>query len=251
MVSPINEPTNLVLIFDPMIPWRRSKMSFTTLRITKKIKKLGETLAMSNLAQKFINAGFLEEAESICDNAVKFDDYHKNIGYAITRIKDVPVEEEKKERETIAKAASLSGFYREYGLAASKDEVPNVAGTWDSEHCPLKLEIKDGKLAAEGTYEQETLANVFARGLGGGTTTSTNSTRYSVRYEGVVSGHTVKGSISIEEVGKPAKARGLLAIAGNSKEVLMIISDNFKEIRVWEKGAVDTERFYSLTAQEL
>jgi hypothetical protein len=39
MVSPINEPTNLVLIFDPRIPWRRSKMSFTTLRITKKIKR--------------------------------------------------------------------------------------------------------------------------------------------------------------------------------------------------------------------
>lgn len=218
----------------------------------RKAEELGETLAMSNLAQKFIKAGFLEEAERICNNAVKIEDYHKNIGYAISRIKDVPEEEEKKEKETVAKGAPLSEFYREYGRAASKDDVPNITGTWDSERCPLKLEIKDGKLVAEGTYERETLANIFALGLGGGgTSTSPKGTKYSARYEGIASGHTVKGSISIEEVGKPVKVRSLLADAGNSKEVLMVISDNLMEIRVWEKGAADTGRFYTLTAHKL
>ncbi|MEX2163175.1 MAG: tetratricopeptide repeat protein [Sulfuricaulis sp.] len=214
----------------------------------RKAEELGKTLAMSNLAHKFIKEGFLEEAENICNNAVKIKDYHKNIGYAISRIKDVPEEEEKKENETVAKGAPLSEFYREFGLAASKNDVPNIAGTWDSERCPLKLEIKDGKLVAEGSYERETLANIFALGLGGGgTTTPPKGTKYSVRYEGIVGGYTIKGSISIEEVGKPARTRSLLEIAGNSKEVLMIVSDNLKEIRVWEKGAADTERFYALT----
>ena len=110
----------------------------------RKAEELSETLAMSNLAQKFINAGFLEEAEKICNSAVKIEDYHKNIGSSISRIKDAPEEEEKKEKETVAKALPPSEFYREYGRAATKDDIPEIAGTWNSEPCPLKLELKDG-----------------------------------------------------------------------------------------------------------
>lgn len=217
----------------------------------RKAEQFGETLAMSNLAQKFIEAGFLEEAETICSNAVKIDGYHKNIGYAISRIKDVPVENEKKEKETVLRGVPLSEFYREYGLAASKGDVPNIAGNWAGGRCPLKLEIKDGKLVAEGNYEQETLASIFAHGLSGGAITHPKGTKYSVRYVGVVSGHSVKGSLLIEEVGNPTKAVGLLERAANTKDVLMLVSDNLKEIRVWEKEAVDTKRFYTLTAHEL
>ena len=217
----------------------------------QKAEELGETLAMSNLAQKFIKAGFLEEAERICNNAVKIKDYHKNIGNAISRIKEVPDEEEKNEKELVAKAGTVCEFYRLYGNAATRDDVPDVVGTWDGDRCPITLEIKNGKLVAQGIYEQQASAGLVALALGGsGTTSTSKTTKYSVRYEGIISGRAVKGSVSIDEIGKPPKASGLLSDAGSSKEVLMVISDDLKEIRAWEKGASDTGRFYSLTARK-
>lgn len=41
---------------------------------------MGETLAMSNLAEKLITAGFLPEAQKECDDALKIPSYHKNAG---------------------------------------------------------------------------------------------------------------------------------------------------------------------------
>jgi tetratricopeptide (TPR) repeat protein len=38
-----------------------------------------ETMAMSNLAYMLLNAGFLPEAQAICDAAFKLPDYHKNV----------------------------------------------------------------------------------------------------------------------------------------------------------------------------
>lgn len=70
-----------------------------------------ETLAMSNLAQKFINAGFLKEAEEICDRAMKVKDYDKNVPSAISRIKGLPEVEEKKAKEIQGKAIPPSDFF--------------------------------------------------------------------------------------------------------------------------------------------
>ena len=48
----------------------------------RKAEELGETLAMSNLAQKFISSGFLREADEICNRAMKIKDFHQNVGHA-------------------------------------------------------------------------------------------------------------------------------------------------------------------------
>jgi tetratricopeptide (TPR) repeat protein len=218
-----------------------------SVRAYRKAEELGETLAMSNLAQKLIQGGFLEEAEKICERAVKIKDYHKNVGYAITRIKDLPDEEEKKEKEITTKATPVGEFYRDYGQALIQESMPDVVGIWDGKQCPLNVEIRNGKFQAEGTYEQETLRGLIGLALAGaGSAQPSKTTKYTIRYEGTMTGRTVKGSMLIEEVGKTKPTTSLLTIAEKTKDVLMIISDNLKEIRVYEKGASESERFYAL-----
>ena len=48
--------------------------------------KLGGTLAMSNLAHKFITAGFLTEAENLYQEAIKIPNCDEQIGSVITKI---------------------------------------------------------------------------------------------------------------------------------------------------------------------
>ncbi|MBI2358551.1 MAG: hypothetical protein HYV04_06535 [Deltaproteobacteria bacterium] len=59
-------------------------------------ENLGETLAMSNLARKLLKAGFLKEAQEICNRALQVENYDKNVGYTIQNIKGAPEEEDNK-----------------------------------------------------------------------------------------------------------------------------------------------------------
>ncbi|MGH2509720.1 MAG: hypothetical protein ACRDHZ_20260, partial [Ktedonobacteraceae bacterium] len=60
----------------------------------RKAEGMGGTLAMSNLAGKFITAGFLPEAAKQCETVIAIKDYHKNVGHFLARLKDVPEEED-------------------------------------------------------------------------------------------------------------------------------------------------------------
>ena len=86
---------NLGVAFDEFAMRSKSVSAY------RKAEEAGETLAMSNLARKFISAGFVEEAEAECNKALKLQDYHKNIGHTLAKLKDLPDEEDKKEEEVL------------------------------------------------------------------------------------------------------------------------------------------------------
>ena len=110
---------------------------------------------MSNLAQKLLKSGFLMEATELCDRAIKITDYHQNVGHAIGKIKAVPIEEERKEKEVLDKAKPLSEFYREYGRAIAQDNVTDIAGRWRGPDCELQITIKGNMFMADGNYERQ------------------------------------------------------------------------------------------------
>src|SRR5262249_54775087 len=58
----------------------------------RKAEEAGETLAMSNLAQKFISSGFLCEANEVCKRAMSIEGFHQNVSHAVSRIKAIPDE---------------------------------------------------------------------------------------------------------------------------------------------------------------
>jgi tetratricopeptide (TPR) repeat protein len=223
------------------------ELNYKSVKAYQKAEELGETLAMSNLAQKLIRSGFLSEAESICERAMEIKDYHKNVGYAITRIKDQPEEEEKKENEITLKATPVGEFYKVYGQALIKESIPNVEGIWEGKQCPLNIEIQNGKFKGIGTYEQKTLSGLLGYGLAGlASAQPAKVIKYLIRYDGTVTGHAIKGTIFIEEEGKNKPAASVLELFEKTKDVLMIISDDLTEFRVYEKSASESDRFYSL-----
>lgn len=74
--------------------WNNMGVAYSSLDLNGKAvsayrasEAIGGTLAMSNLAHKLIEAGFLKEADEICEKAVKIPDYDKQIGTAISGVK--------------------------------------------------------------------------------------------------------------------------------------------------------------------
>lgn len=211
-------------------------------------EELGETLAMSNLAQKLLNAGFLKEAEEICNKAVKKENYHKNIGNAIARIKDISEEEEKRQKEILGKAKPYREFYGDYGLAMVKCAPDELSGEWESPRCRLHVQIQQHRFVAEGRYEVQ-LLGIGALLAGTGSSSKVETARYRVRYEGVIRGRAIKCWLLVKEESRPAAGRGLLGEVENRKEALMIISDDLMSIRVYEKSGAEGQ-FYAIKRSE-
>lgn len=207
---------------------------------------LGETLAMSNLAQKLIGAGFLKEAENICNQALKIEDYHKNVGYAIIRIKEMPEAEDKKEAELINVVTPVSDFYKDYGRAIASSQIAEHLGKWQGPDCELNVTVKGNVFVAEGSCERSFQPGAFALLLTPSRAGQLEVERYTVRYEGITSGHAVKATYAKKKEGEPA-ARSLLGSAKEKEiQVLMIFSESLQEIRVHERSASKDPKFYSL-----
>lgn len=212
-------------------------------------ENLGETLAMSNLARKLIKAGFLKEAQEICNRALQVENYHKNVGYTIQQIKSAPEEEDNKQKEPLVRAIPLSEFYRNYGRAAVQDEIQEHNGRWRGPDCELQITIEGGTFLAEGGYQ------VKRQGLGlagallqvPGVAAPPETDKYRIKYSGQIYGHTIKCDVTREEMGKPAVFPTLLSQMRDQTQALMVVSDDLSEIRVYEKRSSKEPRFYTLT----
>jgi tetratricopeptide (TPR) repeat protein len=208
----------------------------------------GETLAMSNLARKLLRAGFLKEAQDVCDRALKTQDYHKNIGYTIQTIKGKPEEEESKQKEILNKAMPLSEFYRNYGRAAVKDDIGEQSSLWRGPDCELQITVKDGLFIAQGEYEKQQGLGLSLSFLGVPNPPTTPATdKYQVKYSGRVYGHTVKCEVTRKERRTPNLLPSLLSQMSDQTPVLMVLADDLSEIRVYEKRTSKEPLFYTLT----
>jgi len=207
-------------------------------------------LAMSNLAKKMTKAGFLQEANEICGRAVKIEKYHKNIGDTISLIKNMPEEENKKEEEIVKKAKTISEFYRDFGHALIAIGPENYGGRYQGPDCVLDVKIENQTFVAEGYYNLPQqrgplLAGFFT--IQPWAKTQPDVTKYHVKYEGKIDGLAVKCIVSKSEAGESDRPKTLLGEILNKQDALMIFSESFMEIKVFEKGPHDDHKFYKIT----
>jgi tetratricopeptide (TPR) repeat protein len=221
----------------------------------RKAEQAGETLAMSNIANKFIKAGFLTEAEEICNKAIMIKDYHKNVNEVLARIKDIPEEEIKMEGEIVKDAAPYSDFYKAYGKSLYEADPSNYIGEWKGPKCHLRLKIQGCSFLAEGSYKPP-INQLAMSGLGlhspslGAAMQPSPSGKYIVKYEGKLRGHSIKAVMTekadnIETGNVPNILTGILE-GRTERTVLMVISASFNEIRVYDKDAPEDQRLYVL-----
>lgn len=75
------------------------------------------TLSMSNLAYRYMNSGFKEEAQGILDEAIKENNRHRNVGSALADLSDKQAEENRKWDSVNTDAVKEQQFFWEYADA--------------------------------------------------------------------------------------------------------------------------------------
>jgi tetratricopeptide (TPR) repeat protein len=215
----------------------------------RKAEEAGETLAMSNLASKFLEAGFLDEAKAECERALKLDDPHRNVGLTWSRAKVLPDEERNRREATREKARPMSDFYRLMGRGMVRPDIEKLSQFWRAPECPIKVTIDGKNFVGEGKYEERTLGRLlrtFGESLG--MPQPLESETHRVTYTGVINGRTVFGHVYRRRDGEVAPATSLLSAAGGDRpSISMVLSDDGQELRVMERSKTLDAKFYSLT----
>lgn len=67
----------------------RLEMPVKSVSAYRRAEERGETLAMSNLANKLMDAGFVTEARAICEAAIAIKDHHRNVDASLSRLTEL------------------------------------------------------------------------------------------------------------------------------------------------------------------
>jgi len=202
----------------------------------------GGTLAMSNLAHKLINEGFLNEAETICNEATQIKDFDKNIGGAISQIKGVQEEEKLKEKVILEKIEPKRDFYSNFGKACLEEQINDLKGSWIGPEFNLVFKIKNNSIEAYGTFKGKKKSDFTIPVLySGPPEKEPEQVDYIVKYQGNIVGKSIKFKKWIYEKGKQTTTKNEPQAEG-----MMILSNDLILIDVYEKGTREKENFYKL-----
>jgi tetratricopeptide (TPR) repeat protein len=220
-------------------------MNAHAVRAYLKAENMGETLAMSNLANLFTDAGFLKEATALCDKAVTIPDYHKNVGNSIFKIKNVSEDEEKIEKEKSQVAEKLRDFYRNFGNGLALPQLHSIPPAWTGPNGHVKVSIVDDNFVADCRYEIAGGGLLFA--LTGTSVGPAPKREFNLHFEGKIVGHCATCKIQRTEINsdKSIAAKSLLDV-DTPRNALLHISSDLSEIRFYEKDALGDSKFFRL-----
>jgi len=118
------------------------------------------TLAMANIAQRYMNEGFIKDAESRIQQANKLSlesvEIHGNVGDAKNRLDNILDEEDKKEKDILVKAEREREFRVKYSKALYCEKnigKENFEGKWETNRG--EIEFKFTEIEGNFMAEQE------------------------------------------------------------------------------------------------
>lgn len=200
-----------------------------------------ETLAMSNLANKFLWAGFIKEAQALCDNALKKSEYHKSVLESLSRLKDMPNEEQKKLEEVRLKMTPKISFYRKIGRAIVGHEPTNVEGAWQGPDCLFEVKVTGRSIIFSGRYERDSNGLHSALGFG-----SRQIHKYNVEIRGNIRGLVVDGTIRRKSENPESAAISLFSMDGEKNKLIMVLNPDARTIDAIEDPYSANPKLYSL-----
>jgi hypothetical protein len=200
-----------------------------------------ETLAMSNIAYRFMNAGFVKEANDELQKAIKVENFHRNVGEAIATLKDMPEEEKKSVDEILKKTEPKRNFFKQLGEAITFPDIDSLPEIWTGPDCDLAIGVEKGRLFAVGQFER-TSSSALSTLLSG----EKKTTLHKLTYKGDVRGRRVLGTLTKKNEGAQPSG-GLLGIGDGAEiEFAMVISRDKATISVVEEPSSGSPRFYTL-----
>lgn len=227
----------------------RSSLQLPTKAMTafRKSEELGETLAMSNIADRFIDSGLLSEANEILERALSKENPDRRVASVLNRANEVRAYEEEKETESLEKAKPLSHFYREFGRALVRRASGNLASIWVGPSCELEFRRNGDQVTLIGVYEMPD-GGLAAALMGHRGLAAPSPILYRVEYRGALRGHTIVGTVSRVRVNETPSTPSILGSAeGPPIVALLEIAEGENLMHVLERSKNGEPRMYEIT----
>jgi tetratricopeptide (TPR) repeat protein len=207
-------------------------------RAFRKSAEGASTLAMSNLGNKLLNAGFFEEANELCKKALALPRYDKNVPLLLNRLQAVDDDEEQKLKEALEKVKAKAAFYRELGKSAVVETPRAIASIWRAREGILTAELANDELKLTGNYEVP--ASRLA-GLLAGEFHSSPNEKYNIEFSGCLYGRMISGAVTRKREGGATTL-----LDGVPSKTLMYLSADETTLNVMENVSSPQPKFYEL-----
>lgn len=217
----------------------RVNLKFSATDAYKKAEALGNTLAMSNLAQNFLKAGFAKEAEALCTTALSKGEYDPRVPETLAQLKSEIKEEIEKEAEVIKQVSPRTLFLKDAGQSMTMRRTNNVPTHWSSPTGSLTFSIVGDQVTIEGAYESKGGLGLIGFGI------NTTPSQYSITYHGTACGHVFFVEVLRKKIGETT-TRSIFS-EDKPVAVVMILSEDARKLRVME-GSGSGAKFYEITA---
>jgi hypothetical protein len=212
----------------------------------RKSEQLGETLAMSNIAQKYISEGFFEEAKLICNKALEIKGYHKNVIIALSQIETNITDENEREKQLFIDVNLKRNNILQIAKGLLQKQIKEISKYYRHPNCDLEVILKDENIKFQGTYNHKDIFTSFASFPLQPTIPkpiSETIVKYDVEIEGTIFCHIIEGKYSNNksDINNNEKIK-------NMKEIIMVVSEDMKLIEAYEKYKY--EKIFVLTLKE-
>lgn len=209
----------------------------------RKSEKLGETLAMSNIAKRFIEEGFFTEATTICNKALEEEDYHKNIINDLARIENDRTYEDDKVNKIIEEVNSRRKNILKISKGLLFKRVIIKGNYYKHPDCELNVLQTNDKIRFHGTYKKEDVLSSLLLKANNPIIDKRVMEEYSVEIEGTIFAHLIEASFFNNRTSMNEEDK-----AKNTKPIIMVVSEDQKWIDVYDKSKY--EKLFELRSNE-
>lgn len=146
-----NSSDNSAALNNLGVAYDRLDLDFKAVKYFKKAAKEKETLAMANLAQDLIHAGFEEDARTLLKQAeaLSVEGVHvsEQVGLAKNNLEDLLKKEEKNASKAFEEAEEQRRYYSSFAKNRLSTKSFNFAGKWRSQMGDISITVDKTKIA--------------------------------------------------------------------------------------------------------
>jgi hypothetical protein len=215
----------------------------------KSAYKLGETLAASNLAYKYLEAGMSEEATALLKEAQLKENCVPEVSGALAAIHTKIEQNQNEEDKIISRAERHREFLISFGRAYFSPPIATIHGRWNFPAGELDLQLKGRDLSGgreDRTQVQNMLANTYLpMGLSSPAKMITRIEK--IVFTGKVSGRTCKFKLESTRIEEPS-GWSILAGSGDSKtEGYIVFAEDGQSGEVVELKSGRPDKYFSIS----
>jgi tetratricopeptide (TPR) repeat protein len=132
------------------------QMPISSVNYYKKAIELDETIAMGNLARKYLDAGFEKEASQTVDKARQRENPHPSVGRAMSAISEAKESESQRENKELSVASEQQRYILDFADAYfnEKSDCPSFSGSWRTSD-GMEIKIAQKEVEIEGYWTSD------------------------------------------------------------------------------------------------